>query len=93
MPKILFKSIRGICVRDREDEFKQERFLPRLAKITISRTSIEIVGMDFVDDGEDATTPRAQDTFFTYSVVTFDCTKRKGTNGGEMGANGINKLD
>ena len=48
---------------DKEDEFRQERLLRGVSKIPISRTCNVIVGMDLVDDGDDATGPPHTHTY------------------------------
>ena len=50
--------------------FKQERVFGRVAKIPIANNSNELVGMDFVDHGDQATFLHIRDTFSRFSVIT-----------------------
>ena len=62
----------------------------RVAKIPISNTINDLVGMDFVDYVDHATFLHIQDTFSRFSVIIFLGTKKKErTNGG----NGERKCD
>ena len=50
--KQLCKSIGGISMLDKKDEFKQARTFQRVAEIPIPKTFNDLTRMDFVDYGD-----------------------------------------
>lgn len=61
--KELFKSIREIALAEKKDEFKREITLRRVSKIPTSKTPNGLLGMDFVDYGDQTSLRLLQDTF------------------------------
>lgn len=65
----------------------------RVSKRHSSEPFNELVEMDLVDGGADATFHRVQDTFPRYSEITLYGRKRKGGSRGESGARIVKKYD
>ena len=61
----------------------------RIARIHASRTLNELVDMDFVDGGEDATFLHIQDTFSRYSMITPACARKKRGETAENAAHAV----
>ena len=79
IPKKLFKKIKELAGSDKKGDFKQERMFGRVEEIPIANTFNELVAMDFVDYGDQATFLHIQDTFSRFPVITFIGTReRKG---------------
>ena len=82
-PKI-FSEIKELADDGKKDEFKQERMFGRVAKIPISNTFNEQVGMGFAECGDYATFLHIQDTFSRFAVIIFPGAKKKGEQTAEM---------
>ena len=82
--KKLFKKIKELADSDKKGDFKQEMMFGRVAKISIANNSNEVVEMDFVDYGGQATFLHIRDTFSRFPVITFMGTKRKEEKTAEM---------
>ena len=62
---------------DEIDEFKLSRIFGRVAKIPIASTLNELVGMDSVDFGGQATFRHIRDSFTRFSSISFDWSGKK----------------
>ena len=80
IPKIFRKIKNWLTVT--KDEFEKERAFGRVAKIPISDTFDELVGMDFVDYGGGATFLHIRDTFSRFACIIFREQRKGRTNGG-----------
>ena len=69
---------------DKKGDFKEERVVGRVANLPIANNFNELVGMDFVDYGNQATFLHIRDTFSRFPLITFTGTKKKEEQTAEM---------